>query len=142
MRSSIVFSIALTASSSKGPPCGAGSSLLKALLHERCVFDRPRGPTAPPHARRSVAREGTARRARVPSVDSVDDPVLLDRHQRFYATCTRVDGTDRRHPHADTNRRRGCVITIAGIGDHLRPEWLITITGIWTVSDKSALTLA
>ncbi len=36
--------------------------------------DRPRGPTAPPHARRSVAREGTARRARVPSVDSVDDP--------------------------------------------------------------------
>ena len=35
--------------------------------------DRPRGPTAPPHARHSVAREGTARRARVPSVDSGDD---------------------------------------------------------------------
>ena len=26
-------------------------------------------------ARRSVAREGTARRARVPAVDSVDDPL-------------------------------------------------------------------
>jgi hypothetical protein len=64
--------------------------------------DRPRGPTAPPRARRSAAREGTARRARVPSVDSVDDLVLLDRHHRFYATCTRVDGADRRHPHADT----------------------------------------
>ena len=59
------------------------------------------GPQRLP-ARRSVAREGTARRARVPSVDSVDDPVLLDRHHRFYATCTRVDGADRRHPHADT----------------------------------------
>ena len=33
----------------------------------------PPGPTAPPHARRSVACEGTARRARVPSVDSGDD---------------------------------------------------------------------
>src|SRR5712691_10559543 len=37
------------------------------------IADRPRGPTAPPHARRSVAREGTARRARVPSMDSGDD---------------------------------------------------------------------
>ena len=33
----------------------------------------PGGPTAPPHARRSVACEGTARRARVPSMDSRDD---------------------------------------------------------------------
>ena len=37
--------------------------------------DRPQGSTAPPHTRRSVAREGTARRARVPSMDSVDDPL-------------------------------------------------------------------
>jgi hypothetical protein len=73
-RSSIVFSIELTASSSRGPPCGAGSSLLKAPLHERRAFDRPRGPTAPPHARRFVAREGTTRRAWVPSMDSMDDP--------------------------------------------------------------------
>jgi hypothetical protein len=29
------------------------------------------------------------------------------------------------------------VITIAGISDHLRPEWLITITGIRTVSTPS-----
>ena len=34
-------------------------------------------------ARRSVAREGTARRARVPSVDSMDDPLPLDRHHPF-----------------------------------------------------------
>ena len=33
---------------------------------------------------------------------AVDDPVPLDRHRRFYATCTRVDGADRRDPHADT----------------------------------------
>jgi len=62
----------------------------------------PTGAHSASPARRSVAREGTARRARVPSVDSVDDPVLLDWHHRFYATCTRVDGADRRHPHADT----------------------------------------
>ena len=31
------------------------------------------GLTAPPHARRSVAHEGTARPVRVPSVDSGDD---------------------------------------------------------------------
>ena len=40
-----------------------------------------RSPTgahsASPSARRSVAREGTARRTRVPSVDSVDDPYCL-----------------------------------------------------------------
>ena len=34
------------------------------------------GPQCLP-ARRSVAREGTARRTRVPSVDSVDDPYCL-----------------------------------------------------------------
>jgi hypothetical protein len=37
------------------------------------LADRPRGSTAPLHARRSVAREGTARRARAPSMDSGDD---------------------------------------------------------------------
>ena len=37
------------------------------------IADRPPGPTAPPHARRSVACEGSARRARVPSMDSGDD---------------------------------------------------------------------
>src|SRR2546421_8044445 len=37
------------------------------------IADRPRGSTAPPHARRSVACEGTARRARLPSMDSGDD---------------------------------------------------------------------
>jgi DNA replication protein DnaC len=68
-------------------------------LRRRLVAHR--GPTAPPHARRSVAREGTARRARVPSVDSVDDPLLLDRHHPSYATCIRVDGADRCDPHAD-----------------------------------------
>jgi hypothetical protein len=66
------------------------------------ALDRPRGPTAPPHARRSVAREGTTRRARVPSVDSVDDPLPLDRHHPFYATYIRVDGADCRDPHVDS----------------------------------------
>src|SRR5229473_490713 len=36
---------------------------------------RPGGCTATPHARRSVAREGTARRARVPSMHYLDDPL-------------------------------------------------------------------
>src|SRR6266699_694890 len=53
----------------------------------------------------------------------------LDRHHPFYATCTRVDGADRCDPHAAPNRPRHGVITITGIGDHLRPEWPITITG-------------
>ena len=56
--------------------------------------------SASPRAAPSLVR--ALRAARVPSVDSVDDPVLLDWHHRFYATCTRVDGADRRHPHADT----------------------------------------
>jgi hypothetical protein len=41
--------------------------------HRPSPADRPRGPTAPPHARPSLAREGTARRARVPSMDCGDD---------------------------------------------------------------------
>src|SRR5437660_6877559 len=72
---STASSIAPIASTSKARRCAGASSLVKAPLHERPCTDRPRGPTAPPHARRSVAREGTARRARVPSVDSVDDPL-------------------------------------------------------------------
>src|SRR5438309_12052425 len=57
----------------------------------------------------------------------------LDRHHPFYATCTRVDGADRCDPHAAPNRPRHGVITITGIGDHLRPEWPITITGTRTI---------
>ena len=37
----------------------------------------PTGAHSASPARRSVAREGTARRTRVPSVDSVDDPYCL-----------------------------------------------------------------
>jgi hypothetical protein len=74
---STASSIAPIASTSKARRCAGASSLVlvKAPLHDLPCTDRPRGPTAPPHARRSVAREGTARRARVPSVDSVDDPL-------------------------------------------------------------------
>ena len=90
------------------------------------------GHTAPPRARRSVAREGTARRARVPSVDSVDDPLPLDRHHPSYATYIRVDGAARRDLHADPVGRVNGVITITRISDHLRPEWPITITGMRT----------
>src|SRR6267142_4669312 len=53
----------------------------------------------------------------------------LDRHHPSYATCIRVDGADRCDPHADPNRPRHGVITITGIGDHLRLEWPIKITG-------------
>src|SRR5689334_14062871 len=72
---STASSIAPIASTSKARRCAGALSLVKAPLHDRPCTDRPRGPTAPPHARRSVAREGTARRARVPSVDSMDDPL-------------------------------------------------------------------
>ena len=61
----------------------------------------PTGAHSASPARRSVAREGTARGARVPSVDSVDDLLPLDRHHPSYATCIRVDDADRRYPHAD-----------------------------------------
>src|SRR5580704_18238314 len=80
---STASSIAPIASTSKAHRCAGASSLVKAPLHDRPCTDRPRGPTAPPRARRSVAREGTARRARVPSVDSMDDPLPLDRHHLF-----------------------------------------------------------
>jgi hypothetical protein len=63
----------------------------------------------------------------------------LDRHHPFYATCIRVDGADRCDPHAEPNRPRHGVITITGIGDHLRLEWPITITGMRTqVSETEA----
>src|ERR1700720_2302899 len=54
----------------------------------------------------------------------------LDRHHPSYATCIRVDGADRCDPSRRPNRPRHGVITITGIGDHLRPEWPITITGM------------
>ncbi|MEA2961075.1 MAG: exodeoxyribonuclease alpha subunit, partial [Alphaproteobacteria bacterium] len=57
----------------------------------------------------------------------------LDRHHPSYATCIRVDGENRCDPHADPIGRVRGVITITGIGDHLRPEWPITITGMRTV---------
>ncbi len=53
----------------------------------------------------------------------------LDRHHPSYATCIRVDGADRCDPSRRPNRPRHGVITITGTGDHLRPEWPITITG-------------
>ena len=53
----------------------------------------------------------------------------LDRHHPSYATCIRVDSANRCDPHADPIGRVRGVITITGIGDHLRPEWPITITG-------------
>src|SRR5438045_6720053 len=56
----------------------------------------------------------------------------LDLHHPSYATCIRVDSANRCDPHADPIGRVRSVITITGIGDHLRPEWPITITGIRT----------
>ena len=43
-------------------------------------------------ARASIAHGGPQR---FPAMDSVDEPLPLDRHHRFCATCTRVDGADR-----------------------------------------------
>src|SRR2546429_9050458 len=61
----------------------------------------------------------------------------LDRHHPSYATCIRVDGADRCDPSRRPNRPRHGVITITGIGDHLRPEWPITITGMIEGSARS-----
>jgi DNA replication protein DnaC len=47
---------ALIASSSRDHPCADNLSPPKAPLHDRPCSDRPRGSTAPPRARRSVAR--------------------------------------------------------------------------------------
>ena len=76
--------VAAIASISKTHPCAGASSPAKAPLHDRPCVDRPQA-TALPHARRSVAHDGTARRAGA-LVDSVDDPLRLDRHHWFYAT--------------------------------------------------------
>src|SRR5437868_6471140 len=62
----------------------------------------------------------------------------LDWHHPFYATCIRVDGAARGDPSRRPNRPHHGVITISGIGDHLRPEWPITITGTRTVMPNGA----
>lgn len=41
-------------------------------------------------------------------------------------------------PSSRATARRVELITITGIGDHLRPEWLITFTGIRTAEGGSA----
>ena len=50
------------------------------------------------NARALIAHGGPQR---LPSADSVDDPLPLDRHHPSYATYIRVDGADRRDPHVD-----------------------------------------
>jgi hypothetical protein len=70
-------------------------------------------------ARRSVARQGTARPARGPSMDSVDDPLPLDWPRHSYATYIHVGGADRRDHHAPGLTALNDVITITGMGDHL-----------------------
>src|SRR5215472_3488383 len=132
-------SIAPIASISKARRCAGVLSPAKPPRHDHPCADRPRGPTALPHARRSVAHEGTARRARVSSVDSVDDPLPLDRHHRSHATSTRVDRCRSPRLSRRPRRPRHRVITITGIRDHLQPEWLITITGIRTVVGATLL---
>jgi hypothetical protein len=37
---------------------------------------------------------------------------------------------DRRNHHARAARPAASLITITGMGDHLRPEWPITFTGL------------
>jgi len=51
---------------------------------------------------------------------------LTDRHD--HATYAYVGGVERRDPHAGLSLPVISVITITGIGDHLRLEWPITIT--------------
>ena len=53
----------------------------------------------------------------------------LDRPHHDHATYAYVGGVERRDPHAGLLPPVISVITITGIGDHLRPEWPITITG-------------
>jgi hypothetical protein len=56
------------------PATRTGADLAKQRLHLH-PGARPGGRTAPPHAQRRVARAGTPRRARVPSMHYLDDPI-------------------------------------------------------------------
>jgi hypothetical protein len=60
----------------------------------------------------------------------VDDPLPLDSPRHSYAPYIHVGGADPRDHHARASRPTLRVITIAGTGDHLRPEWPITFTGM------------
>ena len=88
------------------------------------------GLTAPPHAHRSVAFEGAARRAG--PLHGTPRTILwrFDRPQHSFAIYTHVGGRDRRDHHTPGFWFTLSVITITGIGDHLRPEYPLTFTGI------------
>lgn len=88
------------------------------------------GPPAPPRARRSVARQGTARRTGSPPSTPWTIRSRLDRPHHAHATYAYVGGVERRDHHAGLLPPVISVITITGIGDHLQPEWLITFTGM------------
>jgi hypothetical protein len=64
----------------------------------------------------------------------VDDPC---RPHHSYATYAYVRGAQRCDHHAGLSRPVISAITITGIGDHLRPEWLITFTGMNEGSARS-----
>jgi hypothetical protein len=91
----------------------------------------PRPSSAPPHARRLVARQGTARRAWVPSVGprgrSTADltpapPCPCNLRLRGWSGALR--------PSRRAARAVNSVIPITGTADHLRAEWPITFSGI------------
>jgi hypothetical protein len=130
---------ALIASSSRDHPCADILSPPKAPLHERPCSDRRRGSTAPPRARRSVARHGTARRAGSPPWTPWTIRSRLDRPHHAHATYAYVGGVERRDHHAGLLPPVISVITITGIGDHLQPEWLITFTGMRTLGLRRAV---
>ena len=114
--------------------------LVKAPLHYRPCTDRPRRPTAPPHARRSVVREGTARRARVPSVDSADDPLPPSRAPPFL--CNLYSCQRRRSPRPSRRAQSAASRRHHDHWNRLSPStgWPITITGIRTFEFSEART--
>jgi hypothetical protein len=99
------------------------------------AHDRPRTPQAPPTRGAAPLRKGAPRRARDPPVDCRDDRSTaasgLDRPPLFdpQSSSQRVNAAPlARQPIIGASR----TITITGIGDHHRPEWPITFTGIRT----------
>jgi hypothetical protein len=79
------------------------------------------GKQATPHARRFVAREGTARRARVPPVRYRDNPIPVARRlfRRIHAD------SDRRRHAEDERVRSVCLIAVldrAGVRPIDRPD--------------------
>ena len=135
--SSTASSTTLIGSSSRAIPCADAAPSRSPNQHEVPSPDRPQGSTGTPRAVRSPARVERARSrpgsplwalGTIPTALTAHTVVMQLRHEPAALLPA---------PSSRSAAQRIEMITITGIGDHLRPEWPITFTGIRT--DQAAV---